>query len=66
MVYFPSLKGKSLDELEQCLYEAAKRGDVRLMLDEEIVPMAHIGESRLPARRSVQIISQETVSGQHR
>jgi hypothetical protein len=37
------MKGMDCDELERRLHEAVKRGDVRLMLNDEIVPKAHIG-----------------------
>jgi hypothetical protein len=42
MDFFPSLEGKTYEELEERLFEAVARGDVRGMLNDEIVPKAHI------------------------
>jgi hypothetical protein len=43
MDYFPSLKGRSYAELQTLLFHAVSRGDIRGLLNEEIVPKAHIG-----------------------
>ena len=42
MSVFPSLEEKSYEELENRLFDAVARGDVRAMLNDEIVPKAHI------------------------
>ena len=43
MEFFPSLKGHSPAELQRLLFDAVARGDVRGMLNAEVVPKAHIG-----------------------
>ena len=42
MECFPSLKDKTLEQLEQLLFEAVSRGDVRGMLNDVEVPQVHI------------------------
>ncbi len=42
MDYFPALKGRSYEAMQEVLYDAVLRGDVRGMLNDEIVPKAHI------------------------
>lgn len=42
MDYFPSLKGLEYSEMEQRLYDAIRDGQIRAMLEDEIVPKAHI------------------------
>jgi hypothetical protein len=43
MPFFLSTKGLPYNELSRRLYEAVKRGDVRSMLNDVIIPKAHIG-----------------------
>lgn len=43
MELFPALKGKSLPSLDELLFNAVSRGDIRAMLNDEIVPKVHIG-----------------------
>jgi hypothetical protein len=42
MIYFPSLVSENYEQLERMLYEAVKRGDVKVLLNDEIVPKEHI------------------------
>lgn len=42
MDYFPSLEGRSYEAKQKILYEAVSRGDVRGMLNDVVVPRAHI------------------------
>ena len=39
----PSLTGKNVDECDELLWEAINRGDVRVLMNDEIVHKAHIG-----------------------
>ena len=43
MEFFPALTGKGIATLEELLFNAVSRGDIRTMLNGEIVPKAHIG-----------------------
>jgi len=43
MAYFPAIKGQPYDAMQKLLFDAVSRGDVRGMLNDEIVPKAHIG-----------------------
>lgn len=43
MGHFPSLEGREYDEIQKRLFDAVSRGDIRGMLNDEIVPRAHIG-----------------------
>lgn len=43
MEFFPAIRDKSYEELRKLLFDAVARGDVRVMLNDEIVPKAHIG-----------------------
>lgn len=43
MDFFPSVKGQPYEALQKHLFDAVSRGDVRGMLNDEIVPKAHIG-----------------------
>ena len=43
MEFFPFLNGRSREELEDLLHGAVSRGDVRVLLNDVIVPKAHIG-----------------------
>jgi hypothetical protein len=43
MHFFPSMKGKSLACIDELLFKAVSCGDIRAMLNDEIVPKAHIG-----------------------
>ncbi|MEP2735355.1 MAG: hypothetical protein ABJP34_03575 [Erythrobacter sp.] len=43
MDYFPAIKGKSYQALQKLLFDAVASGAVRGMLNEEVVPKAHIG-----------------------
>lgn len=40
---FPSLSDRSYEENQKLLFDAVARGDIRGMLNDEIVPKAHIG-----------------------
>lgn len=42
MDFFPSLNGLEYAEMEQRLYDAISNGDIRTMLEDEIVPKPHI------------------------
>jgi len=41
---FPTTKGQSNEALQKLLFDAVARGDIRVMLNEEVVPKAHIGD----------------------
>ena len=54
MDFLSALNGQTYEEMERRLYEAVARGDIRSMLNDEVVPRAHIGAYRgLVARASV-------------
>lgn len=42
MDYFPASKGQSYEVMQKQLFDAVSRGDVRGLLNDEIVPRAHI------------------------
>lgn len=42
MEYFPSIEGYSYEEMSKQLFDAVSRGDVKSMLNDEVVPRAHI------------------------
>ena len=42
MDYFPSMNGHKYETMRQLLFDAVSRGDVRGMLNDEVVPRAHI------------------------
>jgi hypothetical protein len=42
MDYFPSCKGVDYAGMAKQLFDAVSRGDIRAMLDDELVPKAHI------------------------
>ncbi len=42
MDFFPSVKEQAYEALQKLLFDAVSRGDVRGMLNDEIVPKAHI------------------------
>jgi len=42
MDYFPAIKGKAYEHMQKLLFDAVSRGDIRAMLNSEIVPKAHI------------------------
>ena len=42
MDYFPSCKGGDYAGMAKQLFDAVNRGDIRVMLDDELVPKAHI------------------------
>ena len=42
MDYFDAIKGKSYSEMQKLLFDAVSSGDVRGMLNDEIVPKLHI------------------------
>ena len=42
MDFFPSLKGREYTAMQKLLFDAVSRGDIRGMLNDEIVPKAHI------------------------
>lgn len=43
MDFFPSVKGQTYEAMQKLLFDAVSRGDVRGMLNDELVPKAHIG-----------------------
>lgn len=43
MDYFPAIKDQSYETMQKLLFDAVSRGDVRGMLNDEVVPKAHIG-----------------------
>lgn len=43
MAHFPSVSGQSDNEMERLLFEAVSRGDIRGILNDEVVPKAHVG-----------------------
>lgn len=43
MDFFPSIKGQPYDVMQRLLFDAVSRGDVKGMLNDEVVPKAHIG-----------------------
>lgn len=42
MDFFPSLEGKEIEECDELLWEAIRRGDIRAMMNDVIVPTEHI------------------------
>ena len=42
MDFFPAIKGQNYEAMQKQLFDAVSRGDVRGMLNDEIVPKAHI------------------------
>jgi hypothetical protein len=42
MDHFPTLKDATYEELQKRLFDAVSRGDVQAMMNDEIVPKAHI------------------------
>ena len=42
MGFFPSIKGKSYEAMQKLLFNAVARGDVKGMLNDEVVPKVHI------------------------
>jgi hypothetical protein len=43
MDHFPAIKDKSYEALQKLLFDAVARGDVRVLLNKEVIPKAHIG-----------------------
>lgn len=42
MDFFPAIKGQTYESMQELLFDAVSRGDVRGMLNDELVPKAHI------------------------
>ena len=42
MDFFPAIKGQTYEAMQKLLFDAVSRGDVRGMLNDELVPKAHI------------------------
>jgi hypothetical protein len=43
MEFFPALKDQAYEARQKLLFDAVARGDVRVMINDELVPKAHIG-----------------------
>lgn len=43
MDHFPAIRGQSYEAMQKLLIDAVSRGDVKGMLNDEVVPKAHIG-----------------------
>jgi hypothetical protein len=42
MTSLPALDGRNVDDCDELLWEAVKRGDVRVLMNDVVVPKAHI------------------------
>jgi hypothetical protein len=42
MDFFPALNGRSYEEMQELLFDAVSRGDIRGTINNEVVPKAHI------------------------
>lgn len=43
MDHFPTIKGQPYEGMRKLLFDAVSRGDIKGMLNDEVVPSAHIG-----------------------